>query len=140
MVADGRLFWMQDAYTTTDRYPYSTPARGGVNYIRNSVKVVDRRLPRHDDVLPGRPDAIRSRRRYARDLSRPASSRSTRCRPTCAQHVRYPQRIFAIQAAMFATYHMTNPAVFYNKEDQWEIPAIDGGGERDADAARTTRS
>ncbi len=46
--------------------------------------------------------------------------------------LRYPQRIFAIQAAMFATFHMTNPAVFYNREDQWEIPAFDVGGQQPA--------
>ena len=44
-------------------------------------------------------------------------------------HVRYPEGIFQMQAAVYATYHMTNPAVFYNKEDQWEAPAIDSGGE-----------
>ena len=43
------------------------------------------------------------------------------------QHVRYPEGIFNLQAAMYSTYHMTNPAVFYNKEDQWEVPAIDRG-------------
>jgi uncharacterized membrane protein (UPF0182 family) len=44
------------------------------------------------------------------------------------QHLRYPETIFAIQAAMYSTYHMTQPGVFYNKEDQWEIPAIDVDG------------
>jgi uncharacterized membrane protein (UPF0182 family) len=45
------------------------------------------------------------------------------------QHVRYPEGIFQIQASVYATYHMTNPAVFYNKEDQWEAPAVDSSGE-----------
>ncbi len=45
------------------------------------------------------------------------------------QHVRYPEGIFNLQAAVYSTYHMTNPAVFYNKEDQWEVPAIDRGGD-----------
>ena len=44
------------------------------------------------------------------------------------QHVRYPEDIFPMQAAVYATYHMTNPAVFYNKEDQWEVPALDSSG------------
>ena len=50
------IFWIQDAYTTSSNYPYSTAAAGNINYIRNSVKIVDRRLPRHGDVLPGRAD------------------------------------------------------------------------------------
>ena len=45
------------------------------------------------------------------------------------RHVRYPEGIFQIQASVYATYHMTNPAVFYNKEDQWEAPAVDSSGE-----------
>jgi len=45
------------------------------------------------------------------------------------RHVRYPEGIFGIQASVYATYHMTNPAVFYNKEDQWEAPAVDSSGE-----------
>ena len=44
------------------------------------------------------------------------------------RHLRYPETIFAIQAAMYSTYHMTNPVVFYNKEDQWQIPAVDIDG------------
>ena len=54
------------------------------------------------------------------------------------QHVRYPEGIFNLQASVYSTYHMTNPAVFYNKEDQWEVPAIDRGGETIA-WSRTTR-
>ena len=47
-------------------------------------------------------------------------------------HVRYPEDIFAIQSQVYATYHMTQPAVFYNREDQWEIPTVDDGNERSA--------
>ena len=49
--------------------------------------------------------------------------------------MRYPEGIFNLQAAVYSTYHMTNPAVFYNKEDQWEVPAIDRGAERRAHGA-----
>ena len=49
--------------------------------------------------------------------------------PAIREHVRYPEDIFGLQARMYATYHMTQPAVFYNREDQWEVPAIDEGGE-----------
>ena len=56
------------------------------------------------------------------------------------EHVRYPEDIFAIQAQVYATYHMTQPAVFYNREDQWEIPTIDDGERRGTRCSRTTRS
>ena len=130
VLADGRLFWMSDAYTTSDRYPYSTPAGPALNYIRNSVKVVidayngtttyytadtkDPVLATYANVFPGlfKPlDAM------------PASLRA---------HIRYPEDMFALQAAVFATYHMTEPAVFYNREDQWEVPAIDDNGQAQA--------
>ena len=54
--------------------------------------------------------------------------------------LRYPQGIFALQASMFATFHMTNPATFYNGEDQWDIPALGAGTSRRARWRRTTRS
>ena len=70
-----------------------------------------------------------------------SSGRSRRCPRTCATRLRYPEDIFAVQASVFATYHMTNPAVFYNKEDQWEVPAIDDSGRpAGARCSRTTRS
>jgi uncharacterized membrane protein (UPF0182 family) len=126
-ISGGRLFWVQDAYTTSDRYPYSTAAGGGINYIRSAVKVtidayhgttVFHLLDSQDpiaavlgEIFPG--------------LFAPLSAMPEDLRA----RLRYPQAIFALQAAMFATFHMTNPAVFYNKEDQWEIPPIDSRGE-----------
>jgi hypothetical protein len=126
VLAEGRTFWMYDAYTTSDRYPYATPAAGGVNYIRNSVKIVidafngtttfyaadakDPVLATYASVFPGMFKPL---------ADMPASLRA---------HIRYPEDLFALQAAVFATYHMTEPAVFYNREDQWEIPAIDDTG------------
>ena len=91
VLADGRLFWiLRRLHDQSTAIRTRRRQRRGVNYIRNSVKVVDRRLPRHDDVLPRR--RRRSDRRDATRGSFPAcSSRSTRCRPTCAQHVRYPE-------------------------------------------------
>ena len=122
-IADGRLYWIQDIYTTTDRYPYSTRSASDFNYIRNSIKavvdafhgtvrfyVVDPRDPiarAISDIYPG----------LLRPLSEMPEGLRTR--------LRYPQGIFQVQAQAFSTYHMTNPAVFYNKEDQWEVPAID---------------
>ncbi|HEX4913572.1 MAG TPA: UPF0182 family protein [Vicinamibacterales bacterium] len=126
VVSDGRIFWIQDAYTVTDRYPYSTAA-GNVNYIRNSVKVVI-------DAYHGTVTF------YHADTSDPIAQTIARIFPNLMRplgdmpedlrnHIRYPEGIFQIQSAVYATYHMTNPAVFYNKEDQWEAPAVDSGGE-----------
>jgi len=126
VVSDGRIFWIQDAYTVTDRYPYSTSS-AGLNYIRNSVKVVvdayqgsvkfylaDTRDPIAQTLAKIFPNLMRPLTEMPEDLRR---------------HVRYPEGIFGIQASVYATYHMTNPAVFYNKEDQWEAPAVDSSGE-----------
>ena len=126
VVADGRLFWLYDAYTSSTFYPYSTPA-GPVNYIRNSVKFVI-------DAYNGTTTA------YLADASDPIAATYARIFPdtfkpldqmpdSLRQHVRYPEDIFALQAQVYATYHMTQPAVYYNREDQWEIPAVDDGGE-----------
>ena len=123
---DGRLFWIRDAYTTTTHYPYSAPAGNGINYIRNSVKVI---IDAYNGTTsyfvadPQDPVAQMLARAFP-SLLKPLDAMPADLR----QHLRYPETIFAIQAAMFSTYHMTNPGVFYNKEDQWEIPAIDIDG------------
>jgi uncharacterized membrane protein (UPF0182 family) len=127
VVADGRLFWMYDAYTTSTRYPYSTPAGGRLNYIRNAVKIVI-------DAYDGATTV------YLADAADPIAATYARIFPglfvpldqmpqSLREHVRYPEDIFAIQASVFATYHMTQPAVFYNREDQWELPVIEETGD-----------
>ncbi|MGH9257149.1 MAG: UPF0182 family protein [Vicinamibacterales bacterium] len=130
VVADGRLFWMYDAYTTSARYPYSTPAGGRLNYIRNAVKIV---IDAYDGATtvyladPADPIAATYARIFP-DLFVPLD----RMPATLREHVRYPEDIFAIQASVFATYHMTQPAVFYNREDQWELPVIEDTGDAGA--------
>jgi len=124
VVADGRLYWMYDAYTTSARYPYATPAgQSGINYIRNAVKlVIDAYHGTTTVYLADADDPIAAT--YARifpDMFVPLEKMPASLRA----HVRYPEDIFAIQASVFATYHMTQPAVFYNREDQWEVPAVD---------------
>jgi len=129
VLGDGGLYWMYDAYTTSNRYPYSTPA-AGVNYIRNSVKIVI-------DAYNGTTTF------YAADPKDPvlatyANVFSGMFKPlaempaTLRSHIRYPEDMFALQASVFATYHMTEPAVFYNREDQWEVPTIDDSGDAQA--------
>jgi len=126
VVNDGRIFWIQDAYTATDRYPYATAA-GGVNYIRNSVKVVIDAYHGSVDFYAAEPDdpIAQTLSRIFPALLKPLSDMPAGLR----SHVRYPEGIFQIQSSVYATYHMTNPAVFYNKEDQWEAPAVDSSGE-----------
>jgi uncharacterized protein len=117
---DGRLVWMVDGYTTTDRYPYSDPVRGMGNYIRNSVKAtVDAYHGTVTFYLADPTDPLV--RAYARGfpgLLQPLDRMPADLR----RHVRYPEDFFAIQARKYATYHMLDPQVFYNREDLWAIP------------------
>jgi hypothetical protein len=124
MVVDeaGTLKWIIDAYTFSDRLPYSQPLKGGINYLRNSVKaVVDAYdgsisfyISDPDDVL------IKVYSQIFPELFLPMSAMPGDLR----QHVRYPHQYLQVQASMFAAYHMTDPKVFYNKENLWEIPAL----------------
>lgn len=125
-IADGRLYWVQDAYTVSDRYPYSTHGAPGINYIRNSIKAV---VDAYNGtvryyVVDDRDPIVQTLTKIFPDLLRPVSEMPEGLRT----RLRYPQGIFELQAQMFSTYHMTNPAVFYNKEDQWEVPALDQAG------------
>jgi len=126
VIADGRLFWILDGYTTTDHYPYATRTESGINYIRNSVKaVIDAYHGTTTFYLAEPADpVVTTISRIFPGLLRPLQEMPAELR----RHIRYPEGIFAMQSAMFATYHMTNPAVFYNKEDQWEVPAIESTG------------
>ena len=127
VVSEGRLFWIQDAYTVTARYPYSSEASRGVNYIRNSVKVVVDAYNGTTTFYLAEPDdpLVRTLQGVFPSLFRPLDEMS----PDLRRHVRYPEGIFNLQASVYSTYHMTSPAIFYNKEDQWEVPAIDRGSE-----------
>jgi uncharacterized protein len=118
---DGRLVWMVDAYTTSLRYPYSQPSRG-FNYIRNSVKAT---VDAYDGSItyyiadPADP-VIRTYAKAFPGLLRPLADM-----PKDLQaHIRYPEDLFAVQARMYATYHMQDPRVFYNREDLWTIPRL----------------
>jgi uncharacterized membrane protein (UPF0182 family) len=124
VLSGGRLYWIQDAYTVSDRYPYSNPHATGygnsLNYIRNSVKVVvdmydgsvsfyvmdpkDPLLAVYQRAFPG---VFKNLNRMAPDLK---------------AHLRYPEDQFVIQADEYKTFHMTDPQVFYNREDLWVSP------------------
>jgi hypothetical protein len=129
---DGRLVWMLDAYTITERYPYAEPVRGLGNYIRNSVKVtVDAYQGTVVFYLADPEDPIiRAYSRAFPGMFRPLGDMPADLRA----HVRYPEDLFTVQAKMFATYHMEDPQVFYNKEDLWVIPRLPHEGrEREMD-------
>ena len=118
----GGLTWIIDAYTYSDRLPYSKPVRGGIDYMRNSVKVT---VDAYDGTVRFYaidPDDVLAKV-YARiypDLFKPLTSLPEDLR----RHLRYPHQFLQLQAAIFASYHMTDPKVFYNKENLWEIPTV----------------
>lgn len=121
----GRLAWICDAYTETDRYPYSERSAQGVSYIRNSVKAV---IDAYDGtvtlyVADDKDPILASWRRALPGSFTPLAKMPADLRA----HLRYPERIFDIQTAMFATYHMNGSELLYNREDQWELPAISAG-------------
>ena len=127
-VIDGKLQWIIDAYTTSDRYPYSEPVvqtdilprYSQVNYIRNSVKVV---IDAYDGtvqfyVVDDADPILATYRHIFPDLFIPRSDTP----PEVKAHFRYPLDLFKLQAQMYLAYHMDNPEVFYNREDLWDLP------------------
>jgi len=126
---DGRLVWMYDAYTVSERFPYSQPVAGGVNYIRNSVKItIDAYDGRLKFYLADPADPIaQTIARIFPDVLRPLSEMPADLR----RHLRYPLDIFGVQTAVYSTYHMEDPQSFYNREDQWEIPVMGAEGRRE---------
>ncbi|HLY60289.1 MAG TPA: UPF0182 family protein [Terriglobia bacterium] len=116
---DGSLYWMLDGFTTSDQYPYSEPTEDLGNYMRNAVKATvnaytgqvhfyisdptDPLIQAYSGLFPGVFEPLDSM---------PADLRA---------HIRYPEAFFSIQAAKYAEYHMTDPRVFYNKEDLWRV-------------------
>ena len=132
-VVDGRMVWIWDAYTTTDEYPYSESVdlatatdpgavahlEGTANYIRNSVKVT---VDAYDGTVT-----------YYADLAEPIIHAWSNAFPGMftpiesapvglQAHFRYPENLFQVQAHQFANYHVTDPAIFYQKTDRWQIP------------------
>src|ERR1700674_3418596 len=124
---DGRLVWIVDCYTTSDHFPYSQRNAEGINYIRNSVKVVVDAYNGTTDFYVADPtdQMIRTWQRIFPALLKPMSSLPGELR----QHLRYPEDYFLVQADIYRTYHMTDPAVFYNREDQWGFPRENYAGE-----------
>lgn len=124
------LYWLIDAYTTSDHYPYSDPGENRFNYIRNSVKVV---VNAYNGTV----------RFYIADPSDPMIATWQKAFPEMflpladlpidlKNHLRYPTDLFSVQSERLLSYHMRDAQVFYNREDQWEIPQETYGGESKA--------
>ena len=125
VVSGGKLYWIQDAYTTSDMYPYSRRSSGyfrnkELNYIRNSVKVtidayngdvvfyiIDEKDPIVKTYASIFPDLLKPFNEMPADLKK---------------HIRYPKDLFDIQVGTYTKYHMEDVQVFYNQEDLWQVP------------------
>ena len=124
--AGGRIVWLLDGYTVSNWFPYSTATRGLGNYVRNAVKVT---VDAYDGTVhfyvadPADP-LIRTTARIFPGLLQPLEAMPADLRA----HIRYPEGLFRVQAAMYAVYHMRDTQVFYNKEDLWSLPvrAVNG--------------
>lgn len=120
VVADGKLYWIQDAFTTTRQFPYSQPYDKRLNYARNSVKIVMDAYNGAVDFYVADPEdaIIRTYMGIFPELFKPMSAMP----PQLRAHVRYPEELFTIQETMFRTYHVTDPRGFFSKEDTWSRP------------------
>ncbi len=146
VLVNGQLDWVQDAYTTTDHYPYSQdadqtilPLASGLqqnfNYVRNSVKVITNAytgkmtfyvMDPHDPI-------IRTWERIFPSMFTPSSKMPSDLR----QHIRYPEDLFMVQAQMFGRYHITQPQAFYNAGDAWTLSQDPGSGSPSSQAQQT---
>ena len=126
---NGRLSWMMDAFTTSDSYPYSSHYSvdsHSLNYMRNSVKAV---IDAYDGTTtfyvfdPADP-ILATYRRIFPSLFKDAASMPAGLR----KHVRYPELLFKLQSEVYGLYHMTNPDVFFNREDLWTVATETGLG------------
>ena len=116
---DGSLSWILDGYTTSASYPYSDPTEGVGNYIRNSVKATVNAYTGqvHFYVADPSDPLIQAYASIFPGVFEPLSAMPKDLRA----HIRYPEELFSIQASQYALFHMTDPRVFYNKEDLWRV-------------------
>jgi len=122
---DGSIYWIQDAYTTSNMFPYSESISqnsigGGLNYINNSVKIIINAYNGNVSfyVINSNDPLIQTYQKIYPKLFKPFSDMPSFLKA----HIRYPTDLFSIQTKMYNVYHMTDPKVFYNQEDYWEIP------------------
>jgi uncharacterized membrane protein (UPF0182 family) len=135
---DGRISWMMDGFTTSSSFPYARHFRLGrerVNYMRNSVKAI---IDAYDGtatfyVFDDEDPIIAAYRGVFPSLFRDGSSMP----PAMRAHVRYPELMLQMQAAVYGLYHMTDPGVFYNREDLWAVATEGGSTSQRGEAAQT---
>src|ERR1700719_3370468 len=131
---DGRLSWIMDAFTTSDSFPYATHYTLGnnlINYMRNSVKVV---IDAYDGtttfyVFDTQDPILSAYRQIFPNLFKDVATMP----PTLRKHVRYPELLMKLQGAVYGLYHMSDPQVFYNREDLWTVASevgIDENGQQ----------
>ena len=126
IVSGGRIYWMQDAYTTSSWFPYAPSMEGGdANYIRNSVKIVIDAYNGSVDFYVSDPadPLIETWRRIFPVLFKPFAAMPAGLKV----HIRYPEDLFLVQAQLYRAYHMGAPEVFYNREDLWQFPSQPNG-------------
>ncbi|MCZ7527418.1 MAG: UPF0182 family protein [Acidimicrobiia bacterium] len=139
VILDGRVLWVLDAYTTTDRYPYSQSfrAEGGLdgshNYVRNSVKAT---VDAYDGtirfyVMDPEDPLLRAYRKAFPELF----SERDELPDGLEDHLRYPEDLFSLQTEVFASYHVTDSTTFYNRTDLWAVSPDPGSGEVDVTQA-----
>ena len=116
---DGALYWILDGYTTSEMYPYSEPTDGVGNYIRNSVKATINAYTGqvHFYIADASDPLIQAYAALFPGVFEPLSAMPRDLRA----HIRYPEDLFTVQAMKYALFHMTDPRVFYNKEDLWRV-------------------
>lgn len=121
VISDGKLYWIIDAYTLSDRYPYSQSIdkNTSTNYIRNSVKVIIDAYNGTTDFYISDPDdpIINTYAKIFKTLFKPLDSMPEDLRA----HLRYPQTLFDIQTEIYSKYHIKDAKEFYNKSDVWDI-------------------
>jgi len=125
VVSGGKLYWIQDAYTTSDMYPYSHRSYGrfdnkGLNYIRNSVKIT---VDAYNGevvfyIMDEKDPIVKTYRKIFPKLFKPFNEMPADLK----KHIRYPRDLFDIQVRTYTKYHMENVQVFYNQEDLWQVP------------------
>jgi uncharacterized protein len=128
VVVDGKVYWIVDGFTTGSTYPYSqsttfqpssaTPS--DINYVRNSVKIV---IDAYEGtavfyVMDPKDPLIKAYQATFPSLFQPVDSMPAGLR----QHLRVPVDLFDVQVSIYATYHVTDPKIFFAREDVWDIP------------------
>ena len=127
VINNGKMYWIMDAYTTTNMYPYSEPTNGVGNYIRNSVKVVIDAYQGTTNfyIIDDKDPLAKTYSKIFPDLFKPFAEMPEGLQ----EHIRYPGDLFRIQSNIYSTYHMKDPVTFFNKEDIWNIPREKYSGE-----------